>query len=358
MGKKVFFILWIFSVVVGCGDKEEEDALLELESSQIMGFTGPGCRMLQFSSSSAWEIELRGEGKQVADWVSLSRKKGDAGKVRVLVEVKKGNREKESRVAVLNLRGSGESEKRIVVAQSEGPEGNKVVSGIRMYADTEETGKFEFIYDEDSVCYQVKVSRKDRETVISRKGRQLKFTVYVDRIPEIHAEYEYAWITDGISGSCFPIVCQYTGRKYCFPVSSPEGQAGEFIYDHETQLKEIKARKPGEPAVCYTWKGNNLVMIRKGEEEYRFSYPAALSQRNDLNIDLFYIILNGLCGWEEFSAFFQLTGARPVSLPEKIIQGDKVWRVDYEKNAARYITAICFTDEANGKQTQWVMNYD
>ena len=90
--KKGLFILWcLCSLFVGC-ESDEKDAEMELLSAPILKFAGSSTSMIEFASSSDWELQVE-NNEEVPDWLKLSRTSGGPGNNRIIVGVTRFPRE-------------------------------------------------------------------------------------------------------------------------------------------------------------------------------------------------------------------------------------------------------------------------
>lgn len=136
--------------LAGCSEnKEEIDAMLELKTAQVLGFSGPATSVIEFTSSSEWELEVNwnedGFQKIIPDWLKLSRVSGGPGGSRIIVHVSRLPHVQ--RMVTIKIKGSGKAELTVLLLLAGGPVGNKVVSDIVMYGEKDnEIGNLNFVY--------------------------------------------------------------------------------------------------------------------------------------------------------------------------------------------------------------------
>jgi len=120
---------------------------------KILKFAGSSTSMIEFASSSDWELQVE-NNEEVPDWLKLSRTSGGPGNNRIIVGVTRFPRELTGHNIV--IKGSGNAQLSVRLFRAAGPEGDKKVSKIVMYDEKDnKAGEINFIYSVvsgDTVC--------------------------------------------------------------------------------------------------------------------------------------------------------------------------------------------------------------
>lgn len=191
-------------------------------------------------------------------------------------------------------------------------------------------------------------------------GNEEKITNWwsVDKI--VHYTYEGDFLKYYIENRFECIDSAYRGWGYIIRTSAErkedEGteRIKEYSYNTEGNLIKISSSASLSLIKDFVWEGKRLKSIQSGKYLYDFSY--ATTQWNNLNIDLFYFILYGLCGWDEDVCLLQLTGLRSIHLPNLIKYRNETWNLSYERDTEGYIVYI-FLDKKGGKSYKWKIHY-
>lgn len=362
MKKGLFLICCFCLFLAGCSeDKEEIDAELELITAQVLGFSGPATAMIEFTSSSEWELEVNwnedGFQKIIPDWLKLSRVSGESGNNRIIVRVSR--LPSKQKMVTIRIKGSGKSELSVLLLLAAGPVGDRVVSDIVMYDENDkEIGNVNFVnraISGDTVLHMYKLE----------VGNVKKITNWWSVDEVAYYDYEGGRLMCYVENrfECMDTVCRAAGNIIRTSVEKMTdydlGKEGyerkkEYSYNREGNLVKISSSGSFPLIKGFVWNGKRLESIQDEGDVYDFSYTSA--QWNNLNIDLFYFILYGLFGWDEDACLLQLTGLRAIHLPSHIKYKNESWDLRYERDAAGYIIYI-FLDKKGGESYKWEILY-
>lgn len=358
--KRMFWgMLALLVVFMGCEDKDS--ATLELKTPEIMEFAGPGCGILSFTSSSAWQIssyEIQNGREVTPDWLMFDRQNGEAGEGKVVVCISKINDQPNSRTAYVEIKGSGHAELKVKIVQAKGPEGGRLIQDIRVFkASGEDAGKFEFGYKSDNIFHLLGYTLGDRREVCNWWGLKelTRSVIGKDQWAECYVNYKFEYISDSTRMPALMLeksVVEARGNE-CLPEDFEAG----FLYQETGKLAKIAETGSSSFTKYFSWEGDVVEMIQKERGIYYFSYSSD-KEINNLNIDLFYLLLYGLTDWEDIPCLFSLTGWRPACLPEVIRYGPMVWTLTYDRDARGYITAIHITNVTENDNVVWKITYN
>ncbi len=117
--KKSLFLLWCLCLLLfGCDKDKEQDAEMELKTAPILKFAGPSTSMIEFTSSSDWELQLE-DDKEIPEWLKLSQTSGGPGNNRIIVGVTRFPRELTGTAIVIE--GSGNAQLSVRLFRAAGP---------------------------------------------------------------------------------------------------------------------------------------------------------------------------------------------------------------------------------------------
>ncbi len=351
--KKGLFILWcLCSLFVGC-ESDEKDAEMELLSAPILKFAGSSTSMIEFASSSDWELQLE-DGKEIPGWLKLSRTSGGPGNNRIIVGVTRFPRELTGHNIV--IKGSGNAQLSVRLFRAAGPEGDKKVSKIVMYDEKDnKAGEINFIYSVvsgDTVCpmffYTMGSENRVTNSWLSEINRSEQ--KQEDSFPD-RTIYTYFDCMDSVYTHPLRVIRNAHEKEINMNMGTIERNK-KYEYDEEGKLTRI-ATSGSLLVKGFIWSDVALKMLQNGGDIFSFTHSSVW---NNLNIDLFYFILYGLFDWDEDACLLQLTGLRPSHLPDEINYKESTWRLSYELDTSGYIIFINITTP-DGHRNKWQINY-
>ncbi len=352
--KKSLSLLWCLCLLFfGCDKDKEREAEMELNTAPILKFAGPSTSMIEFTSSSDWELQVE-NNKEIPDWLKLSQTNGGPGNNRIIVGVTRFPRELTGDNII--IKGSGNAQLSVRIFRAVGPEGDKKVSQIILYNEEEnKTGEINFIYSivsGDTTCPMFVYTMGSESRVTNSWQSEINRSVskQEDSFPDL-TRYIHFECMDSVYKYSLRIIRNAYEEEASMDLGTIEREK-EYEYDKEGKLTRIVTF--GSLSVKgFIWNDVALKMLQNGGDVFSFSHS---SEWNNLNIDLFYFILYGLFDWDEDACLLQLTGLRPSHLPDKIEYKGATWHLNYERDQAGYITFIHITTP-DGNRYKWQINY-
>ncbi len=365
MKKYMFFLLL---AMVGCDDDaKKSDSVLQLTSPTIMKFVAPSRATISFTSSAEWEACCYDPNnkKQTPEWIQLDRNNGESGDNTLIVTLLTANTDTEIRNASIEITGTGATKETVAILQSPGPAANKMLDSVIIY-DNNNTicGKIDLLYNSDifpasNLNYDSAFTYYTFTLADKKIGGTLNGTVIANSIDlafsniAMRAEIKYALPS---------LISSYKGEQNTIFINNGEMIDAHheeiekiFEYSKEGHLVKVTQIQPPLSIQKITWLDDKIKLIQQENSLCEFLYTG--NEKNNLNIDLFYFILQGLGYWDETATLFENTGTRSLYLPDYISVPGHHYALRYARNAEGYITTIDIEDETERTRSKWQLNY-
>lgn len=345
-------LLWCLCLLfVGC-ESDEGKAEMELLSAPILKFAGPSTSMIEFTSSSDWELQIENK-EEIPEWLKLSRTSGGPGTNRIIAGVTRFPRELTGTEVI--IKGSGNARLSVRLFRAAGPEGERKVSDIAIYDEEEnETGKINFVYSVisgDTTCPMFFYTMGSENRVTNSWLSEINRTVTKQEDSFPNQIYTYFECLDSVYKHRLRIIRSAHEEEQNMDIGMIERDK-KYEYDEEGKLARIVTSGSLE-VKGFIWDGVALKMLQNGGDIFSFTHSSVW---NNLNIDLFYFILYGLFDWDEDACLLQLTGLRPSHLPDEIKYKEDTWTLSYERDSSGYITFVRI-NAPDGSRYKWQINY-
>lgn len=354
--KKLIFLLAITGLVTltGCNSKEDapKEGVVEIPSgSETISFSGTDREEIGFTAGSDWVVSIDAVTRATPDWLEVIPMSGKAGKAAVTVTTKEPNNTGTSRQAIISIKAGNGTPAKITVTQESEARLQKMITSIKTdYADEEDKDEFlsnpvTFSYDPNGDRKLIKMGNY----TLTYSAPGLKVSADYQAQKNVRRIVDLAYTvadnkTTGLSGS---VTERYPGFEHTDKIKS------SYIYQ-DNKISKVVSTEPEASEMIFTWANGSLTKIdMPAAEEFPLNFIYG-DQLNNMNLNLFPLILASLIDDLNFDDLIDIRGERTKHLPSKISMDGISLDIAYTRDNEGYITNI----DIGNSDIVFMINYE